>query len=159
MSSPARDRALPLGPLTSPPALFSLASWTRFHIYQPDFQSRYISFFSHESSSSRNHSDAPYPYRNLDASGLKWLPLLFIMMAIATLTAPLSLFGDEGTRRIWSRSLYGSARKAINLGQALQRDNLDILAARLLIGRYLLVPSLSDPHSRAFFLTRPLCPL
>ena len=110
-------------------------SWTRFHIYQPDFQSRYISFFSHESSSSRHHSDAPYPYRNLDASGLKWLPLLFIMvsprpmihiqmtyrladlkcclcqMAIATLTAPLSLFGDEGTRRIWSRSLYGSARE------------------------------------------------
>ncbi|KAL7415858.1 hypothetical protein BDY24DRAFT_380316 [Mrakia frigida] len=113
--------------------------WTRFHIYQPDFQARYISFFSHESSSSRNHSEAPYPFRNLDAAGLKWLPLLFIMMAIATLTAPLSLFGDEGTRRVWSRSLYGSARKAINLAQALQRDTLDVLAARLLIGRYLLL--------------------
>lgn len=33
-------------------------------------------------------------------------------MAISTLTAPLSLFGDEETRRVWSKSLYGSARKS-----------------------------------------------
>jgi len=61
-------------------------------------------------------------------------------MAIATLTAPLSLFGDEDKRRSMSRKLYGSARKAMNIAQALQRDNVDIVMAGLLIARYLCVP-------------------
>ncbi|CDZ97052.1 Transcription factor domain, fungi [Phaffia rhodozyma] len=114
--------------------------WTRYKIFQDSFQTRYISFFSHETSSTYYHPpEKGYPYRNLDVGGLKWLPLLFIMMAIATLTAPLSLFGDEDTRRKWSRSLYGSARKAMNIAQALQRDNLDIVMAGLLIARYLLL--------------------
>lgn len=64
-------------------------------------------------------------------------------MAIATLTAPLSLFGDEDKRRSMSRKLYGSARKAMNIAQALQRDNVDIVMAGLLIARYLCVRVLS----------------
>lgn len=60
-------------------------------------------------------------------------------MAIATLTAPLALFGDEDKRRSMSRKLYGSARKAMNIAQALQRDNVDIVMAGLLIARYLCV--------------------
>lgn len=52
--------------------------------------------------------------------------------------------------------------KAINLAQALQRDTLDVLAARLLIGRYLYVQIglplrvLSSPSSRPLIPARHL---
>jgi hypothetical protein len=56
-------------------------SWTRYKIYQPSFQARYIHFFSHETEQNLQHA---YPWQNLDAASLKWLPLLFIMVSLSS---------------------------------------------------------------------------
>lgn len=63
---------------TLTPCNSCVISWTRYKIYQPSFQARYIHFFSHETEQNLQHA---YPWQNLDAASLKWLPLLFIMVS------------------------------------------------------------------------------
>ncbi|WWD20339.1 hypothetical protein CI109_104815 [Kwoniella shandongensis] len=104
--------------------------WTRYKMNKPPFIKRYNKFFD---SIGRNPT-CP----KVDADTLKWLPLLFIVLAIATLSAPHELIPrDEQVG--WSRRFYGAARSGLEYAKALQRDNLDVLFAGLLASRYMLL--------------------
>nr|ODN91630.1 nuclear protein [Cryptococcus depauperatus CBS 7855] len=105
-------------------------SWTRYKINKFSFMSRYTKFFD---SIGRNPS-CP----KIDADTLKWLPLMFIILAIAALSAPHELVSKD-EQLGWSRRLYGSARSGLEYAKALQRDNLDVLFAGLLASRYMLL--------------------
>ncbi|KAK8849709.1 hypothetical protein IAR55_005044 [Kwoniella newhampshirensis] len=104
--------------------------WTRYKMNKPPFMKRYNKFFD---SIGRNPT-CP----KVDADTLKWLPLMFIVLAIATLSAPHELVPrDEQVG--WSRRFYGAARSGLEYAKALQRDNLDVLFAGLLASRYMLL--------------------
>ncbi|WVQ78937.1 hypothetical protein IAT38_001029 [Cryptococcus sp. DSM 104549] len=104
--------------------------WTRYKINKASFMNRYIKFFD---SIGRNPT-CP----KVDADTLKWLPLMFIVLAIAALSAPHELVPRD-EQLGWSRRFYGSARSGLEYAKALQRDNLDVLFAGLLASRYMLL--------------------
>ncbi|ODN74484.1 hypothetical protein L202_06868 [Cryptococcus amylolentus CBS 6039] len=109
---------------------FKDIDWTRYKINRFSFMSRYTKFFD---SIGRNPT-CP----KIDADTLKWLPLMFIVLAIAALSAPHELVPrDEQVG--WSRRFYGSARSGLEYAKALQRDTLDVLFAGLLASRYMLL--------------------
>ncbi|WVR08046.1 hypothetical protein IAU60_005091 [Kwoniella sp. DSM 27419] len=105
-------------------------SWTRYKMNKASFMRRYNKFFDHIG---RNPT-CP----KVDADTLKWLPLMFIVLAIATLSAPHELVPRDDQLG-WSRRFYGSARSGLEYAKALQRDNLDVLFAGLLASRYMLL--------------------
>ncbi|KAK6908865.1 hypothetical protein I203_102870 [Kwoniella mangroviensis CBS 8507] len=104
--------------------------WTRYKMNKASFMRRYNKFFDHIG---RNPT-CP----KIDADTLKWLPLMFIVLAIATLSAPHDLVPRDDQLG-WSRRFYGSARSGLEYAKALQRDNLDVLFAGLLASRYMLL--------------------
>ncbi|CAD6577076.1 MAG: hypothetical protein TREMPRED_001854 [Tremellales sp. Tagirdzhanova-0007] len=104
--------------------------WTRYKSNRPSFMRRYTAFFD---SFGRSPSNP-----RLDAETLKWLPLLFIVLAISTLSAPPDLIKADN-QIAWSQRFYGSARSSLEYAKALQKDNLDILFAGLLASRYMLL--------------------
>ncbi|KAJ9104494.1 hypothetical protein QFC21_001990 [Naganishia friedmannii] len=109
----------------------NLVDWTRYKINRPAFHRKYKQFFE----SMKSHPTNPL----LNGDMLKWLPLMFIVLAIATLSAPLELVGGMAGQKSWSRRFYGSSRSALTCAKALQRDNLDVLYAGLLTARYMLL--------------------
>ncbi|WWC73652.1 uncharacterized protein I206_107624 [Kwoniella pini CBS 10737] len=104
--------------------------WTRYKMNKASFMRRYNKFFDHIG---RNPT-CP----KVDADTLKWLPLMFIVLAIATLSATHELVPRDDQSG-WSRRFYGSARSGLEYAKALQRDNLDVLFAGLLASRYMLL--------------------
>ncbi|ORY34710.1 hypothetical protein BCR39DRAFT_585668 [Naematelia encephala] len=104
--------------------------WTRYKMNKPSFMTRYNTFFD---SIGRNPTNP-----KVDADCLKWLPLMFIVLAIAALSAPTELISADD-QAAWSRRFYGSARSALEYAKALQRDNLHVLFAGLLASRYMLL--------------------
>ncbi|EIW71357.1 hypothetical protein TREMEDRAFT_20778, partial [Tremella mesenterica DSM 1558] len=109
---------------------FKDIDWTRYKMNKASFLKRYNAFFE---SLNRNPSNP-----KIDAEALKWLPLLFIVLAIAVLSAPKDIVRPED-QSAWSRRFYGSARSGLEYAKALQRDNLDVLFAGLLASRYMLL--------------------
>ncbi|WVF68076.1 hypothetical protein IAT40_002839 [Kwoniella sp. CBS 6097] len=105
-------------------------SWTRYKMNKASFMRRYSKFFD---SIGRNPT-CP----KVDADTLKWLPLMFIVLAIATLSAPHELVPRDDQLG-WARRFYGSARSGLEYAKAMQRDNLDVLFAGLLASRYMLL--------------------
>ncbi|WWC92847.1 uncharacterized protein L201_007808 [Kwoniella dendrophila CBS 6074] len=104
--------------------------WTRYKMNKASFMRRYNKFFDHIG---RNPT-CP----KVDGDTLKWLPLMFIVLAISTLSAPHELVPRDDQQG-WSRRFYGSARSGLEYAKALQRDNLDVLFAGLLASRYMLL--------------------
>ncbi|KAL7425182.1 hypothetical protein Q5752_000870 [Cryptotrichosporon argae] len=104
--------------------------WTRYKINRPSFERKYRDFFD-------SLGRGPGGLR-IDGDTLRWLPLLFIVLAIASLSAPPDVVpvDEQGA---WSRRFYGSARSGLEYAKALQRDNLDVLFAGLLASRYMLL--------------------
>ncbi|WOO82220.1 putative transcriptional regulatory protein [Vanrija pseudolonga] len=104
--------------------------WTRYKMNRPQFERRYQIFFD---SIGRNPTSP-----KIDADTLKWLPLMFIVLAIAALSAPTEIVpADE--QQAWSRRFYGSAKSGLEYAKALQRDNLEVLYAGVLASRYMLL--------------------
>ncbi|ORX37686.1 hypothetical protein BD324DRAFT_391775 [Kockovaella imperatae] len=104
--------------------------WTRYKMNRNSFMKRYNIFFD---CLAKNPTDP-----KIDGDTLRWLPLLFIVLAIATLSAPHELVARDD-QQDWSRRFYGSARSGLEYAKALQRDNLDVLFAGLLASRYMLL--------------------
>lgn len=108
---------------------FREIDWTRYKMNRPHFMRRYTAFFE---SIQQNPSNP-----HIDADTLKWLPLMYITLAIATLSAPEEMVGGAHGQKSWSRRFYGSSRSALTCAKALQRDNLDIVYASLLTARFM----------------------
>ncbi|KAJ4478167.1 fungal-specific transcription factor domain-containing protein [Lentinula aciculospora] len=106
---------------------FTSLNWTRYAISEPEFRSAYAAVCAHGSHglSATNPND------------VRFLPLLFVVLAISARLAPEDLAGDARHRRITSLRYYWSSRRSLLIAAAIQPDSLDIVLTRLLSARFL----------------------
>ncbi|KAH9482704.1 putative transcriptional regulatory protein C1F7.11c [Psilocybe cubensis] len=105
---------------------FSTINWTRYPISVEDFRTAYSSISACVSGTSLA---SPHDVR--------FLPLLFVVLAISVRLAPESIAGDARTRRVTSLRYYWSSRRSLLIAAAIQPDSLDIVLTRLLSARFL----------------------
>ncbi|PFH52772.1 hypothetical protein AMATHDRAFT_56206, partial [Amanita thiersii Skay4041] len=106
---------------------FSAINWTRYPISERDFRAAYASVSAH----GRDGIGATNP------NDVRFLPLLFVVLAISVRLAPEHIAGDARTRRVTSLRYYWSSRRSILIAAAIQPDSLDIILTRLLSARFL----------------------
>ncbi|KIL68025.1 hypothetical protein M378DRAFT_72501 [Amanita muscaria Koide BX008] len=120
-----------LPPLSTTDALvdfyFSTINWTRYPICETEFRSSYVSVCSRVFDGGRN----------ANSSDLRFLPLLFVVLAISARLVPERMVGDARARRITSLHCYWSSRRALLVAAAIQPDSLDVVLTRLLSARFL----------------------
>ncbi|KAF9075739.1 fungal-specific transcription factor domain-containing protein [Rhodocollybia butyracea] len=120
-----------LPPLRTSDALinyyFTSLNWTRYAISEPDFRSSYAAICTHGS----------HGLGATNPNDVRFLPLLFVVLAISVRLAPETLGGDARQRRITSLRYYWSSRRSLLLAVAIQPDSLDIVLTRLLSARFL----------------------
>ncbi|KAH7926754.1 hypothetical protein BV22DRAFT_1086232 [Leucogyrophana mollusca] len=102
---------------------FSSINWTRYPVSEQDFRAAYASICANGVGA--NPNDA------------RFLPLLFVVLAISVRLAPEHLAGDIRTRRVTSLRYYWSSRRSLLIAAAIQPDSLDIVLTRLLSARFL----------------------
>ncbi|KAF9057616.1 hypothetical protein BJ165DRAFT_1333850 [Panaeolus papilionaceus] len=102
-------------------------NWTRYPVSEQEFRSAYESVCS----CSRNGIGTANPH------DVRFLPLLFVVLAIAVRLAPENIAGDPCTRRVTSLRYYWSSRRSLLIAAAIQPDSLDIVLTRLLSARFL----------------------
>ncbi|THH19873.1 hypothetical protein EW146_g1393 [Bondarzewia mesenterica] len=102
---------------------FSAVNWTRYPISERDFRQSYASICS--------NGTAAHP------NDVRFLPLLFVILAIAVRLAPEHVAGDARTRRLTSLRYYWSSRRSVLIAAAIQPDCLDMVLTRLLSARFL----------------------
>ncbi|CAG7848690.1 SubName: Full=Uncharacterized protein {ECO:0000313/EMBL:CCA69088.1} [Serendipita indica DSM 11827] len=68
---------------------------------------------------------------------VRFLPLLFVVLAISARLAPENILGDERNRRLTSLRYYWSSRRSLLIAAAVQSDSLELVLARLLSARFL----------------------
>ncbi|EAU84829.2 nuclear protein [Coprinopsis cinerea okayama7 len=106
---------------------FAAINWTRYPISERDFRAAYTSVLSHI----QDGIGATNPH------DVRFLPLLFVVLAISVRLAPESLAGDPRTRRVTSLRYYWSSRRSLLIAAAIQPDSLDVVLTRLLSARFL----------------------
>jgi len=115
-------------------------NWTRYPISEKDFRSGYASICAH----GRDGIGATNPH------DVRFLPLLFVVLAISARLSLEHIGGDARTRRITSLRYYWScqylfvvisdslkrksARRSLLIAAAIQPDSLEIVLTRLLVG-------------------------
>ncbi|KAF9055342.1 hypothetical protein BDZ89DRAFT_1153117 [Hymenopellis radicata] len=106
---------------------FESVNWTRYPISESEFRTAYNAIYSHGSHgiSATNPQDVSF------------LPLLFVVLAIAFRLAPEEIGGDARSRRVTSLRYYWSSRRSLLIAAAIQPDSLDIVLTRLLSARFL----------------------
>ncbi|KAI9574462.1 fungal-specific transcription factor domain-containing protein [Boletus coccyginus] len=102
---------------------FTAINWTRYPVCEKDFRAAYSSLCA--SGVGPNTNDA------------RFLPLLFVVLAISVRLAPEHLAGDLRTRRVTSLRYYWSSRRSLLVAAAIQPDSLDIVLTRLMSARFL----------------------
>ncbi|KXN89634.1 hypothetical protein AN958_05501 [Leucoagaricus sp. SymC.cos] len=106
---------------------FTSINWTRYPVSEKDFRAAYASVCSH----GRDGIGATNPH------DVRFLPLLFVVLAISARLAPEHIGGDARSRRITSLRYYWSSRRSLLIAAAIQPDSLDIVLTRLLSARFL----------------------
>ncbi|KAF4602025.1 hypothetical protein EYR40_005226 [Pleurotus pulmonarius] len=106
---------------------FDSINWTRYPISEKDFRAAYNSVRAHgaDGIGAANPND------------VRFLPLLFVVLAISVRLAPESIGGDARHRRVTSLRYYWSSRRSLLIAAAIQPDSLDIVLTRLLSARFL----------------------
>ncbi|TFK23260.1 nuclear protein [Coprinopsis marcescibilis] len=106
---------------------FTSINWTRYPVSERDFRTAYAAVSSHV----RDGIGAANPH------DVRFLPLLFVVLAISVRLAPESMSGDARNRRVTSLRYYWSSRRSLLIAAAIQPDSLDIVLTRLLSARFL----------------------
>ncbi|KAI0796681.1 fungal-specific transcription factor domain-containing protein [Abortiporus biennis] len=104
---------------------FSAVNWTRYPIYERDFRSSYAAI--HAEGTAVNPND------------VRFLPLLFVVLAISARLAPEHIAGDHRTRRLTSSRYYWSSRRSLLIAAAVQPDCLEMVLTRMLSARFLIL--------------------
>ncbi|KAG2367328.1 fungal-specific transcription factor domain-containing protein [Suillus spraguei] len=102
---------------------FAAINWTRYPVCEADFRTAYASLCANGVGANTNDA--------------RFLPLLFVVLAISVRLAPEHLAGDARTRRVTSLRYYWSSRRSLLIAAAIQPDSLDIVLTRLLSARFL----------------------
>lgn len=108
---------------------FSAINWTRYPISERDFRTAYRTVLSHIQDGTSTYSPSHHDVR--------FLPLLFVVLAISVRLAPESLGGSAQQRRNASLRYYWSSRRSLLIAAAIQPDSLDVVLTRLLSARFL----------------------
>ncbi|KAJ3528509.1 hypothetical protein NMY22_g9383 [Coprinellus aureogranulatus] len=106
---------------------FSTINWTRYPVSERDFRAAYASI----PSGGNDTLGASNP--NI----IRFLPLLFVVLAIAVRLSPERIGGDASSRRVVSLRYYWSSRRSLLMAAAVQPDCLEIVLTRLLSARFL----------------------
>ncbi|KAF8165296.1 fungal-specific transcription factor domain-containing protein [Crassisporium funariophilum] len=106
---------------------FTSINWTRYPVSERDFRAAYTSVCAH----GRSGIGAT------DTNDIRFLPLLFVVLAISVRLAPEHIGGDARSRRVTSLRYYWSSRRSLLIAAAIQPDSLDIVLTRLLSARFL----------------------
>ncbi|KAJ3570396.1 hypothetical protein NP233_g4431 [Leucocoprinus birnbaumii] len=106
---------------------FTSINWTRYPVSEKDFRAAYASICAH----GRDGIGATNPH------DVRFLPLLFVVLAISARLSPEHIGGDARSRRITSLRYYWSSRRSLLIAAAIQPDSLDIVLTRLLSARFL----------------------
>ncbi|KAI3612336.1 nucleus protein [Moniliophthora roreri] len=106
---------------------FSAINWTRYVISEKDFRAAYKSVCAH----------GAHGVGATNPNDIRFLPLLFVVLAIAVRLAPEEVAGDARSRRVTSLRYYWSSRRSLLIAAAIQPDSLDIVLTRLLSARFL----------------------
>ncbi|KAI0081762.1 hypothetical protein K474DRAFT_1587184 [Panus rudis PR-1116 ss-1] len=104
---------------------FSAINWTRYPISERDFRAAYAT----------TQADVTV----LDANDIRFLPLFFVVLAIAVRMAPDHIIGDNHTRRLTSSRYYWASRRSLLIAAAIQPDCLEMVQTRLLSARFLIL--------------------
>lgn len=102
---------------------FTAINWTRYPVCEKDFRAAYASLCANGVGANTNDA--------------RFLPLLFVVLAISVRLAPEHLAGDVRSRRTTSLRYYWSSRRSLLIAAAIQPDSLDIVLTRLLSARFL----------------------
>ncbi|KAI9508928.1 hypothetical protein F5148DRAFT_997334 [Russula earlei] len=121
---------------------FTSINWTRYPISERDFR--------------RSYASVCVNGVGVHPNDVRFLPLLFVVLAIAVRIAPEHIAGDARNRRLTSLRYYWScmsitssphrhcptrwlltARRSMLIAAAIQPDSLDMVLTRLLSARYL----------------------
>jgi hypothetical protein len=118
---------------------FASINWTRYPVCEKDFRAAYSSLCTNGVGANTNDA--------------RFLPLLFVVLAISVRLAPEHLAGDLRTKRVTSLRYYWSSRRSLLVAAAIQPDSLDIVLARLLVS----LPAVSFRKVRSnLFTERPI---
>ncbi|EJD53601.1 hypothetical protein AURDEDRAFT_110415 [Auricularia subglabra TFB-10046 SS5] len=103
---------------------FTYINFTRYPLYEPDFRTAYESIRRQ--------------WPRVQASDVRFLPLLFVVLAIAVRLAPERIAGDARERKLTSLRYYWSARRSMLIAAAVQTDCVELVLAQLLSARFLI---------------------
>ncbi|KAI0036765.1 hypothetical protein K488DRAFT_14739, partial [Vararia minispora EC-137] len=102
---------------------FTSINWTRYPISERDFRQSYASVCANGVSAHPND--------------VRFLPLLFVVLAISVRLSPEHIGGDARSRRLTSLRYYWASRRSLLIAAAIQPDSLDMVLTRLLSARFL----------------------
>ncbi|KZS97957.1 hypothetical protein SISNIDRAFT_436686 [Sistotremastrum niveocremeum HHB9708] len=103
---------------------FSNLNYVRYPLYEKDFRTAYEAICA-------SHGIGVNP------NDVSFLPLLFVVLALAVRVSPESLGGDDRQRRLSSLRYYWSSRRSMLLAAAIHNDSIELVSARLLSARFL----------------------
>ncbi|THH32913.1 hypothetical protein EUX98_g1303 [Antrodiella citrinella] len=104
---------------------FHAINWTRYPISERDFRASYAAISADNTT--------------VDPTDTRFLPLLFVVLAIAVRLAPENVAGDAKTRKLTSSRYYWSSRRSLLIAAAIQPDCLEMVLTRLLSSRFLIL--------------------
>ncbi|KAL6309700.1 hypothetical protein BKA93DRAFT_722963 [Sparassis latifolia] len=102
---------------------FSAINWTRYPISERDFRASYTCIYTEGTT--------------INPNNIRFLPLLFVVLAIAIRLAPDGIAGDESSRKSTSSRFYWSSRRSLLIVAAIQPDCFEMVLTRMLSARFL----------------------
>ncbi|KAJ8481774.1 hypothetical protein ONZ51_g5768 [Trametes cubensis] len=105
---------------------FSTINWTRYPISEHEFRASYAAFVANE------HNLA-------NPNNIRFLPLLFVVLAISVRLAPERVGGSEQKKRTAGSRYYWCSRRALLIVAAIQPDCFEIVLIRMLSARFLVL--------------------
>ncbi|KAI0349425.1 hypothetical protein OH77DRAFT_1415061 [Trametes cingulata] len=105
---------------------FATINWTRYPISEHEFRASYAAFVANE----HNHANP---------NNIRFLPLLFVVLAISVRLAPERIGGSELSKRTAGSRYYWCSRRALLIIAAIQPDCFEIVLIRMLSARFLVL--------------------
>ncbi|KAI0638176.1 fungal-specific transcription factor domain-containing protein [Trametes polyzona] len=105
---------------------FSTINWTRYPISEHEFRASYAAFLANE----HNHANP---------NNIRFLPLLFVVLAISIRLAPERIGGSEQSRKMAGSRYYWCSRRALLIIAAIQPDCFEVVLIRMLSARFLVL--------------------
>ncbi|KAL7282404.1 hypothetical protein ACG7TL_003875 [Trametes sanguinea] len=105
---------------------FATINWTRYPISEHEFRASYATFLANEQNPANPHN-------------LRFLPLLFVVLAISIRVAPERIGGSEQNKKTAGSRFYWCSRRALLIIAAIHPDCFEIVLIRMLSARFLVL--------------------